>query len=120
MSKQHPGSVTSYTSGFLLSIILTLIPFWLVIEGAVSGSSLLVLLALFAIAQVLVQIQFFLHLGQEPKPRWHGTAFKYMVMVVVIIVFGSIWIMNNLHYNMMPGHEVDTYIKDEEAIERTH
>lgn len=115
MSK-HQGSMSSYVTGFVLSVLFTLVPYFMVTEKLVSGVALLLWLATFAVAQVLVQLVFFLHLGKEKRPRWHSLAFGFMTVVVVIVVFGSLWIMNNLHYNMMPGDKVDTYIRYEEAI----
>lgn len=117
MSLDKPkGSVFSYTVGFVLSLLFTIIPYMLVTQGKASGSGLLFALAVFAVAQVLVQLVFFLHLGQESKPRWHNLAFGFMVMVVVIVVFGSLWIMNNLNYHTMSPQDTDKYIQNEEAI----
>lgn len=115
MSKQQ-GSLSSYIVGFVLSILFTLVPYFMVTEQLVSGIALLLWLAVFAVAQVLVQLVFFLHLGKEERPRWHSLAFGFMIVVVVIVVFGSLWIMNNLDYHMMPGHKIDTYIQEEEGI----
>lgn len=115
MSK-HNTSATPYLIGFVLSLLFTLVPYWLVTRDVTSGNLLLFGLALFAVLQVFVQLIFFLHLGKEKRPRWQSIAFASMVLVVVIVVFGSLWIMNNLDYNMMPSHEVDQYIQHEEAI----
>lgn len=117
MRSHQSGTLKSYSTGFLLSLLLTAIPFWLVIEKVIKGNGLLLLLAVFAVLQILVQITYFLHLNSEPKPRWQSLAFKYMIVVVVIVVFGSIWIMNSLHYRMVTGHEVGEHVMEEEAIE---
>lgn len=109
----------SYMIGFALSLILTLVAFWLVIqhvhEGRFDMNVVFVGLAVTAVAQLIVQLVFFFHLGREPKPRLNTVSFLFMLMVVVIIGFGSLWIMYNLNYNMTPG-EVETYIKAEENI----
>ena len=118
MSSKQRGSVTSYTTGFVLSLLFTLVPYLLVTRQVVDGWLLPLALAFFAIAQVLVQLLFFLHLGQESRPRWHGYAFGFMVMVVVILVFGSLWIMSNLDYHTMTPHETNQYIQEEENIRR--
>jgi cytochrome o ubiquinol oxidase operon protein cyoD len=75
------------------------------------------LLAALAIIQLIIQLVFFFHLGREPKPRLNTVSFLFMLMVVGIIGFGSLWIMYNLNYNMM-GQEVETYIQKEENIYR--
>lgn len=113
------GSVASYTIGFILSLVFTIIPYYIVTETTVGGWLLLAILMGFAVAQLLVQVIFFLHLGRESKPRWNLLAFLFMLLVVVIIVIGSLWIMDNLHYNMMPT-EVEEYIFDKEAITPTN
>ena len=113
---QH-GSLRSYSIGFALSIILTILPFSLVMTDTISGTAVVVALLGFAIAQLAVQLRFFIHLGYDPQPRWNRLIVVFTALVVFIIVVGSIWIMNNLDYNMMP-HEMEEYILEEEAIRR--
>lgn len=112
------GSYSSYIIGFTLSLILTLGAYFLV-SGYIDTSSspfsqsfLIFLIVGLAITQLFVQLIFFLHLGQESKPRWNLASFLFMLVVLFIIVFGSLWIMNNLDYNMMPK-EMDEYMKEQ-------
>jgi cytochrome o ubiquinol oxidase operon protein cyoD len=64
----------------------------------------------------MVQLVFFLHLGGEGKPRWRLTAFLFMLLVLVILVFGSLWIMYNLDYHMtMSPEELDSQIIEDEG-----
>jgi cytochrome o ubiquinol oxidase operon protein cyoD len=123
------GSVTSYTIGFILSVLFTLIPFWLVIEKVATGWSLVAVLFTFALAQLIVQLVFFLHLGKGSGAKWNVMIFIFMVGVVFIIGIGSIWIMKNLNYNVMPGHDMnqqsseeldEEIIKDEGFEPHTH
>ena len=58
------------------------------------------------------RLYFFLHLGKETKPRWKLYVFGFMVSVVLIIVFGSIWIMNNLNYRMTPA-QINQYMNSQ-------
>lgn len=111
------GSQNRYIAGYLLSVILTLIPFAVVMNFWLEGTQLIVLLLTFAVVQLFVQLHFFLHLGQESKPRWKLMMFLFAALVVVILVIGSLWIMSNLNYNMMPS-EVEHHIMDEEGIHR--
>lgn len=110
----------SYMIGFGLSLVLTLVAFWLVMQHVETGrfnkETVVAGLAVTAIAQLIVQLVFFFHLGREPKPRLNTVSFLFMLMVVGIIGFGSLWIMYNLNYNMMP-EEVETYIQEEENIQ---
>ena len=104
-----------YVAGFGLSLVATIAAFWLVMseQANLSKSGLIGLLLTLALAQLLVQLVFFLHLSEEKKPRPHTMSFIFMSMVVLIIGLGSIWIMASLNYNMSPN-EVNTYIQNEE------
>lgn len=115
MSKQT-HSAAPYVTGFVLSLVCTIIPYWMVVNETLNRTVILTGLAVFAVLQVLIQVIFFLHLGQEKKPRLQLRSFIFMATVVVIVVFGSLWIMNSLDYHMMPGNETTQYIQDEEAI----
>lgn len=53
-----------------------------------------------ACVQAAVQLIFFLHVGQEKKPRWNLLFFGFMLMVVLLVVVCSLWIMYHLNYNM--------------------
>lgn len=114
----------SYLIGFILSVILTVVAFYLVklqleSDGAAFHTPYLIIgLVILAVAQLVVQLLFFFHLGKETRPRLNTVSFLFMLMVVSIIAFGSLWIMYNLDYNMMP-HEVEKYIELEEGIKRS-
>lgn len=112
------SSLKSYTTGFILSIILTLIPYLIVVEKLLAGALLIVTIILFAVVQLLVQAIFFLHLGQESKPRWNLMIFLFMLIIVGILVLGTLWIMYNLDYNMMSPMETNKFIEEEERISR--
>lgn len=95
------NSKRSYIVGYALSLVLTLIPFVIVVENIIWGWALYITLAGFAVAQVFVQLNFFIHLGYEQRPRWSRVAFAFMLICLAILVIGSLWIMQNLDYNMM-------------------
>ncbi|WP_312950155.1 cytochrome o ubiquinol oxidase subunit IV [Superficieibacter sp.] len=95
------GSVKTYMTGFILSIILTVIPFWLVMSGAVSHGAILGTILVTAVVQILVHLVCFLHMNTSSEERWNLTAFVFTVIIIAILVVGSIWIMWNLNYNMM-------------------
>lgn len=100
--KKEHGTTQSYVIGFILSIIFTLIPYYLVVNQSVTGVSLQATILGFAVVQMLVQIFFFLHLGRGPKPFYNVVFFGSTVAIILIVVGGSVFIMNNLHYNMDP------------------
>lgn len=107
----------SYTTGFALSVILTLAAYLLVVKNVFHGWALVGALAGLAVTQLLVQLFFFLHLGRESKPRWNLVVMLFAALVVGIVVFGSLWIMKNLQYNhshyQSPADTDKFLIKDE-------
>lgn len=108
------GSYLSYSIGFVLSIVLTLGAYYAVVEKVFSGREIAAAIIGLAVAQLFVQLFFFLHLGRESKPRWNLMMFLFAALVVVIVVFGSIWIMDNLDYHMMP-QDMDEYMLDQQS-----
>jgi cytochrome o ubiquinol oxidase subunit IV len=95
------GTLRSYVMGFVLSIALTIIPYAIVSGYAFSRGVIVAAIVGLGVAQLLVQLVFFLHLGRESKPRWNLIVFFFMLLVVVIILGGTLWIMSNLNYNTM-------------------
>jgi cytochrome o ubiquinol oxidase subunit IV len=91
----------SYVLGFFLSIVLTLGAYFLVVERLFTAESAVYAIIGLGIVQALIQLVLFLHLGRESRPRWNMLVFLFMVMVIVIIVGGSLWIMDNLDYRVM-------------------
>jgi len=93
--------LATYVIGFILSIFLTLLAYGTVTSHSFTASITIGLIVFFAVVQLFVQLTFFLHLGAESRPRWRLVTLGFGVLVVAIVVFGSLWIMNNLNYNMM-------------------
>jgi len=98
------GSMRSYVTGFVLAVILTAIPFWLVMGKVFDKSSTaaFVLLGLAAV-QIVVHMVYFLHMNTKSEGGWNMLALIFTVMLVVIMLAGSIWVMYHLNHNMMPG-----------------
>ncbi|MGO1003071.1 cytochrome o ubiquinol oxidase subunit IV [Lysobacter sp. CA196] len=97
------GSVGSYTIGFLLSVVLTAIPFWLIMTKAIpnSGTAAFVVLA-FAVVQIVVHMVYFLHMNTKSEGGWNMLALIFTLVLVVILLAGSLWVMHHLNVNMMP------------------
>lgn len=95
------GSFKSYLIGFSLSLALTLAAYFFVVKKIAAGLTLDCILAGLALLQAVVQLILFLNLTREPKPRWNLVVFLFMILVVAILVFGSMWIMYHLNYNLM-------------------
>ena len=89
-----------YTIGFVLSLLLTIVAYYYVVARG-DNPLLLIVLAALAIVQMIVQLVFFLHLGEEAGSRYKLMSFAFMVVVLGIVVIGSLWIMVNMNQNMM-------------------
>lgn len=94
-------SPASYILGFIFAIVLTLIAYFIVINRLLAPNMVIWVIMGLALVQLLVQLVFFLHFGRDKKTRWNNAAFYFMLIILVIIIAGSLWIMNNLNYNMM-------------------
>ena len=111
-------SLKTYILGFSISLLLTLTTFGLVkFKDSLVGLSLYDLLIpiilIFALAQLGIQLVFFLHLLKEKNPRWNIIFFVSTFGLILMIVIASVWILNNLNYNMMPIDQAQYIIMDE-------
>lgn len=97
------GSVKEYVIGLILSIVLTVIPFGMVMAGGTGALTLAVIL-ICLVAQVFVQLVFFLHMNGSSEQTWNTISGVFIVLIVLVVVLGSIWIMNHLNHNMLLGH----------------
>lgn len=91
----------SYVTGFVLSVLLTLAAYVSLTNRSLGNLTIAIVIGL-AIAQLLVQLVFFMHLGRGQSTRLNLVVFGFTLIVIGIVVIGSLWIMHNLDYNMMP------------------
>jgi cytochrome o ubiquinol oxidase operon protein cyoD len=100
----EPSTLKGYATGFILAVILTAIPFWLVMNKVITDSSTLGFVVLgLAGVQVVVHMIYFLHMNSKAEGGWSLLALLFTIMVLVIMMSGSIWVMYHLNTNMMPG-----------------
>ncbi|MCD0504458.1 cytochrome o ubiquinol oxidase subunit IV [Bordetella petrii] len=99
-SAEH-GSLKSYLVGFGLSILLTLASFGLVMADVVPRSLALPGIIALCVAQLLVQLVYFLHMGASRSQRDNLSVFVFAVFVIAVIVGGSAWVLHNMNANMM-------------------
>lgn len=104
--KSFSYEVIKYIVGFVGALLATLAAYIVAVGGFIDNTSLLALLLLvLALIQLLIQVIFFLHLGEEQKPRWQKLSFIFTSMMLVVVVVGSLWIMKNLDYRMHMNKE---------------
>jgi len=114
--KSQRKAIASYVIGFISSIILTFVAYTLVANRVLSGWGLAYALLGLGLVQLVFQLVCFLHLGQEREPRWKLLVFDFTLLVLVIVVFGSLWIMGHLNYHMMLPSNTDTYMREHEGL----
>lgn len=92
--EQH-GSLKSYVVGFILSIVLTIIPLVVVLNDMMGKTGTMAVILGTAALQFVVQLFFFMHIRETEKPRWNVMALIFGLLMMLTIVIGSIWIMLN-------------------------
>ncbi|MGV8916279.1 MAG: cytochrome o ubiquinol oxidase subunit IV [Pseudomonas sp.] len=95
------GSLKSYAIGFFLSVILTVIPFGLLMHPVFAQPVTLAIIVAFAVVQIFVHLVFFLHMNRSSEQRWNVLAFAFTGLIIVIVVGLSLWVMYSIHTNMM-------------------
>ena len=112
MAQQHAASAhaeshghssfKSYVIGFVLAVILTVIPFKIVMDGTMDRSTTLLIILGMAAVQVVVHLKYFLHMDGSKEQRWNVMSFLFTLLILFIVLAGSLWIMHNMNANMMP------------------
>jgi len=102
-------TLRGYLTGFVLAVILTIIPFWLVMDKTFSSTGLTALAVLgLGAVQMIVHMVYFLHMNSRAEGGWNMLAMIFTLIIVVIAMAGSLWVMYHLNENMMPDmiHEI--------------
>ncbi|WP_426196414.1 cytochrome o ubiquinol oxidase subunit IV [Massilia sp. DWR3-1-1] len=98
------STLKGYATGFILAVILTAIPFWLVMGDVMKDPGTLGLVLMgFAGVQIVVHMIYFLHMNSKVEQGWSMLALVFTMMLLVIMLAGSIWVMYHMNHNMMPG-----------------
>lgn len=99
------SSLKEYVIGFVLSVILTAIPFWLVMANVITDRTTAVLvLGGLAVVQIVVHMVFFLHMNGKVEGGWTLLSTIFTIVFVAIAIAGTLWVMFHMNTNMMPMH----------------
>lgn len=112
----HPeehGTVGAYVIGFILSLIFTFVPYYLVVNKVISGTALLATILGIALLQMTVQLVFFLHLGRGPKPLYNAVFLFATAITIVVVIAASLLIMDNLYRTMSPHEMIQKQAQEE-------
>jgi cytochrome o ubiquinol oxidase operon protein cyoD len=85
-----------------LALLLTATSFFIAGTDLVWQPSIPVALIVLAIAQMGVHLVFFLHITTGPDNTNNVLALAFGLLIVILVVGGSIWIMEHLNQNMVP------------------
>lgn len=95
------GSGRSYLTGFALCAVLTVIPFLLVMYPMLPRPLTLLTLVGFAVAQIVVQLVYFLHMNRSSEGGWNLASFVFTLVILFIVIALSLWIIWSMHFHMM-------------------
>ncbi len=99
-------AVRSYLIGFALAVLLSAVSFYLARSTLVWAPSIPIALSVLAIAQMGVHLVFFLHITAGADSVNTVMALAFGLLIVMLLVFGSLWIMSNLDHNMLPMDQI--------------
>ena len=97
-----PAGLAIYTIGLVLAVVLTATSFWVANTSLLWSPGIPLGLAVLAIAQMGVHLVFFLHITTAPDKTNNVLALAFGLLVVFLVIAGSLWIMGDLNYSMMP------------------
>jgi cytochrome o ubiquinol oxidase subunit IV len=108
--EEHGGGigirVLGYVVGLGLALLLTATSFFVAGTNLVWQPSIPVAIIVLAIAQMGVHIVFFLHITTGPDNTNNVMALFFGILIVVLVIGGSLWIMDNLNHNMMSMNQI--------------
>ena len=97
-----PHAVRGYLIGLVLATLLTGVSFYVAKSTLVWQPSIPIALSVLAVAQMGVHVVFFLHITSGPDSINNVMALAFGLLIVMLLVFGSLWIMTQLDHNVMP------------------
>jgi cytochrome o ubiquinol oxidase subunit IV len=100
------AGIFGYLVGLGLSILLTVVAFYVSGTSLVWEPSIPVALMVLAVAQMGVHLVFFLHITSGPESYNNVLALAFGVLIVFLVIVGSLWIMSHLNHNMMPMERI--------------
>ena len=99
-------AIGGYLVGLVLATLLTGVSFYIAQSTLVWQPSIPIALSVLAIAQMGVHLVFFLHITSGPDNVNNVMALAFGLLIVMLLVFGSLWIMTHLDHNVMPMERV--------------
>ena len=99
-------AVRGYLIGFALATLLSIVSFYIARSTLVWAPSIPIALSVLALAQMGVHVVFFLHLTSGADNINNLMALAFGLLIVMLLVFGSLWIMTHMSHRMMPMDQI--------------
>ena len=96
------AGIRGYLIGLVLAVAMSGVSFYLARSTLVWTPSIPIALSVMAVAQMGVHLVFFLHLTTGKDSINNVLALAFGLLIVMIVVFGSLWIMAHMNH-MMPS-----------------
>ena len=91
-----------YIIGYVACIILTLLPFAVVMVPGFFRAMTVGIIVACAVAQLLIQLVCFLRLNYNTEQaKLNVQSLALVLFTLFVVIAGSLWIMANLNYRMM-------------------
>lgn len=87
--------------GFTSAILLTGLPFALVMIGGFSATLVFTVIAVCAVVQTVVHFHYFLHIDLQKSHRDDLQLILFTGLIIFLMVAGTLWILTDLHMRMM-------------------
>jgi cytochrome o ubiquinol oxidase subunit IV len=98
--------VRGYLIGLVLATGLSIVSFYIARSTLVWAPSIPIALSVLALAQMGVHLVFFLHITSGSDNVNNLMALAFGLLIVMLLVFGSLWIMTHMNHNMMPMDKI--------------
>ena len=98
---EYRRELRTYQIGYAVAIALTTVPFALVALGALATATVLIVIAAFALVQIVIHFRFFLHIDLSQSKRDDLQLILFTTLIICVMVGGTLWILFNLRMRMM-------------------
>ncbi|MCM2971925.1 cytochrome o ubiquinol oxidase subunit IV [Larsenimonas suaedae] len=103
LARERQRDFRSYGWGLFLSLVLTLIPFGVAAFVPLPSIAHWIIIGECAVVQIIVHFRFFLHISFSRNTREDLQLILFTVLIITILAGGTLWILFDLYYRMMPG-----------------
>lgn len=90
-----------YQTGFVMAIVLTIIPFALVAWSSFPRTALLWVIGVLGFIQVVMHVRYFLHVDLSAEQREELYLMLFSGALLLLMMAGMLWILLNLYTRMM-------------------